>query len=255
MGMTNEELIRKAVITADALAANGKLNPEQSDKFIDYVVDESVLKNNARIIKFRPETLEIDKIGVGQRAAVPKSEATDPGIRRGVSTSKVSLIPKEIMVPVEIGDTFREINIEGENIDNHIMQMFAKQLANDLEELYINGDILGHAVTQSDIIDNGDSSKQVKDNYLALQNGWLRLADSGNVVDMENMTIGLKVYSKLLRSLPTKFRRNKNDLRWFMSPDMWELYMEKLATRATALGDSAAGGNGHMPLGIKAVPA
>ena len=63
MGLTNEELVEKAVITTDALAAAGKLNPAQSEKFLDYVVDETVLKNNARIVRFRNETLEIDKIG------------------------------------------------------------------------------------------------------------------------------------------------------------------------------------------------
>jgi hypothetical protein len=41
-----------------------------------------------------------------------------------------------------------------------------------------------------------------------------------------------------------------------MSPDLWQLYMEKLSTRATALGDNAAGGGGGTPgpFGIQAVP-
>ena len=63
-GISNEELVQKAVITADALASAGKLNPAQSDRFIDFVIDETVLRNNARVVRFRNETLEIDKIGV-----------------------------------------------------------------------------------------------------------------------------------------------------------------------------------------------
>jgi hypothetical protein len=39
-----------------------------------------------------------------------------------------------------------------------------------------------------------------------------------------------------------------------MSPDLWQLYLEKLATRATALGDATAGGGGHAPFGVQAVP-
>ena len=65
--------------------AGGKLNPAQSDKFIDYVIDETVLKDNARIVRFRNEPLDIDKIGVGKRVAVAKAEASDPGVRRGIT--------------------------------------------------------------------------------------------------------------------------------------------------------------------------
>jgi len=181
-GISNEELVQKAVITADALASAGKLNPAQSDRFIDFVIDETVLKDNARTVRFRNETLEIDKIGIGKRAAVPKAEARDPGVRRGVNTSKITLKPSEIMVPFEIGDNFRELNIEGDAVEEHIIQMFATQLANDLEELYVIGDENGPAQVESDLVDNG-SSDYVKDTYLALQDGWSLLADGGHIVD------------------------------------------------------------------------
>ncbi len=251
--MSNEELVQKAVIVADDLAAAGKLNPAQSDRFIDYVVDETVLKNNARTIRFRNEQLDIDKIGIGRRAAVPKAEATDPGVRRGINTSKISLIPKEIMVPFEIGDNFTEINLEGASVEDHIVRMFAKRLANDMEELYILGDQLGPSAVESDILDGGSSVNHVKDSYLALENGWQKLADSGHVVDAEGGNIGLSIFGKAIRQMPTKFRRNKGALRFFTSPDLAQLYMEKLSTRATNLGDSAAGGTGIAPFGVPLV--
>lgn len=254
MGISNEELVQKAVITADALASSGKLNAAQSDTFIDYVIDETVLKDNARIVRFRNETLDIDKIGIGSRVAVPKSEASDPGVRRGVTTSKITLQPHEICVPFEIGDTFKEVNLEGDNIEETIIRLMATQLANDLEELYVLGNKLGHAVIEGDIVDGGSSTQYVKDSYLALVDGWQLLAEGANIVDAAGTNIGLSLFSKALRALPTKFRRNKASLRWFMSPDLWQLYLEKLSTRATALGDSAAGGGSHGPFGIPAVP-
>jgi len=253
-GISNEELVQKAVITADALASAGKLNPAQSDRFIDFVIDETVLKDNARIVRFRNETLEIDKIGIGKRAAVPKAEAKDPGVRRGVNTSKVTLKPSEIMVPFEVGDNFREVNIEGDAVEEHIIQMFATQLANDLEELYLIGDKLGPSQPEGDLVEGGSATDHVKDSYLALQDGWQLLADGGNIVDAAGQNIGLSLFSKAIRSMPTKFRRNKAALRWFMSPDLWQLYLEKLSTRATTLGDSAAGGGTQGPFGITAVP-
>jgi len=252
-GISNQELIEKAVITTDALASAGKLNPAQADKFIDYVVDETVLKNNARVVRFRNETLEIDKIGIGRRAALPKAEAQDPGLRRTISTSKVTLQPREIMVPFEIGDVFKEINIEGEAIEDHVIKMMATQLANDMEELYINGDTVGAAILEGDYKDGGSTSKYVKDKYLALQDGWARLGDGAHVLDAQGKNIGLSIFNSMLRAMPTKFRRNKAALRWFLSPDLAQLYMEKLATRATALGDQAAGGAGQNPFGVPMV--
>jgi hypothetical protein len=251
--ISNEELVQKAVITADALASSGKLNTAQSNRFIDYVIDETALKDNARIIRFRNESLDIDKIGVGARLAVPKSEARDPGIRRGVTTSKITLTPKEIMVPFEIGDTFREINIEGDSIENHIISMMARQAANDIEELYINGNTLGPAEIEGNIVPGGSATQYIKDSYLALFDGWLKLLDSANIVDAEGANIGLSVLGRTFRAMPTKFRRILKDMRFYMAPDLEQIYYEKLSTRATSLGDSVAGGMGHRPFGIPIV--
>lgn len=253
-GLSNEELVRKAVITADAIAANGKLNPAQSDRFIDFVINETVLGNNARVVRFRNEQLDIDKIGVGQRVAMPKAEATDPGLRRGVNTSKVTLAPTEIMIPFEISDIFRDINIEGDDVEEHIIKMMATQAANDVEELYIIGDTTGPSAPESLIKGAGSDTDHVLDSFLKLQDGWQRLADDGNIIDAEGGNIGLSLFSRAIRALPTKFRRNKNMLRWFLSPDLWQIYLEKITTRATALGDTVAGGASHNPFGIPAVP-
>lgn len=253
-GITNEELIQKAVITTDALVNQGKLNPAQSDAFIDFVIEETMLKNNARMVRFRNETLQIDKIGIGKRLAVPKAEAKDPNIRRGVQTSKVELTPREVMVPFEIGDVFREVNIEGDAVEEHIIRMMAAQTANDTEELYINGDKNGHAVLEGDIKEGGSTTEYIKDSYLGLQDGWSRLADGANLVDAQGQNVGLNVFGQMLRAMPTKFRRNLSNLRFFLSPDLWQLFIEKLATRATGLGDRATEGMTHTPFGVPAVP-
>lgn len=251
--MTNEELVRKAAITTDAIATVGRLNAAQSEKFIDYVIDESVLKNNARIIRFRNSELEIDKIGIGNRVTYPKAEAQDPAIRRGITTSKVTMTPKTLITPFEISDEFQEENIEGDDIEDTIIRLMARQLSNDLELLYINGDILGPSILQGDYLPGGSATQYVLDQYLKLFSGWLRNSDGANVYDAASKNIGLSVFSAMLRQLPTKYRRNRGALRWYMSPDLAQLYLEKLSTRATALGDSASGGAAHAPFGVPIV--
>lgn len=253
--MTNEELVQKAVITTDALASQGKLNPAQADAFIDYVFDLSGLKNNARTVKFRNEEMYIDKIGVGRRVAVPATEATDPGTRRGVTTSKVALAPKEIMVPFEISDSFKEINLEGESVEDRIIKMMAAQVANDLETLYIEGDALGRAVVEAEIIEGGDAVKVIKDSYLALADGWLRLGDSGHIVDAANQNIGSNLFSRALQAMPAKFRRNRADLRFITSLDLEQNFREKVSTRATQAGDNALSATQNLtPFGVPLVP-
>jgi hypothetical protein len=253
---TNEELVRKAVITTDALAAAGALNPEQANKFIDYVVDLTGLKNMGRIVRFKPETLDIDKIGIGRRVAMPFTEARDPGVRRGVTTSKVSLTPKEIVVPFEIGDSFKQINIEGESVENHIVKMMATQFGNDVEELYVDGDTTGHAILESDYLDGGSSTEYVQDGYLALLDGWLRLADDGNTVDFEGANISANVFSRMLNAMPIKFRKQKDRLRFLGSPDLEQLFRERISTRATSSGDQALQSQQNLtPFGVQLMPA
>jgi hypothetical protein len=259
MGTTNEELVQanveKAVITTDNLASQGKLNPKQADKFIDYVFDLSGLKNNARTERFNNEQMYIDKIGVGKRVAMPAVEAQAPTGRRGVSTSRVILQPKEIIVPFEIGDTFREINLEGDGVEDHIIKMMAAQLGNDLEQLYIEGDVLGRAATEGDIVDGGDAVKQIKDTYLAMGNGWLRQADSANVVDAAGQNIGANLFSKAMNAMPAKFKRDRANMRWITSIDVEQQFRERVSARGTIAGDQALMSTQALtPFGTPLVP-
>jgi len=253
--MTNEELLQKAAITTDALASAGKLNPAQSAKFLDYVVEEAKLKSIARVERMsKGEAWEIDKIGVGRRVAVPASEAQDPKIRRGVTTSKVTVVPKEIMVPFELGDQFKQVNIEGDDVEDVIVRMMARQAANDLEELFLNGNTLGAAVLESEYMDGGSDTHYRKDSYLALYDGFLRLADAGGSVDAAGANVAAAIFGQAMRQMPTKFRRNRQNLRWLMPSDILELWNEKIAARATGAGDAALTGFDGVPK-IFGVPA
>jgi len=257
--MTNQEifdmLVEKGVILSPSLDGGGKLNPEQADTFIDYVFDETGLKGKVRTVKFDAETMQIDKIGVGKRVAAPAEEGSDPKIRRGVQTSKVELTPVELILPFEIGDDFKQLNIEGDNVEDHIMQMFAKAFANDIEELEIFGDKLGVAVLEGDIIDGGDETRYIKDTYLAKLDGWLRLADNAHIFDGLDADISPAIFSDMINAMPTKFKRNRQNLKFFASPTLEQNYRQKVSARATAAGDAALGTTSNMtPFGVELVP-
>jgi polyhydroxyalkanoate synthesis regulator phasin len=253
--MTNQELMERAAITTAQLVNAGKLNPEQANKFIDYIVDESVLKDIGRIERFRPEEKVIDKIGVGNRVAVRKAEAADPMIRRLVTTSKVTLKPEDIMVPFEIGDRFGRHNIEGDDVEDHIIRMMAEQLANNLDELWLGGLTKMAARPESDIFDNASSTDYIGDDYLSSFSGFLQQAEAGHVVDAENAAIGAAIFNKALLAMPTKFRRNRNMIKFMLSPDHEQSYRESLSQRATPVGDNALQSQLNLtPFGVELMP-
>ena len=248
---TTEEIVRKAAITTDDLASAGKLNDAQADKFIDYVIDVTGIGDYTRVVRFRNENYNIEKIGVGNRVTVPAAEARDPAVRRGITTSKVTLSPVEIMTPFEIGDSFKEINVEGESVEDHIVKMMATQMGNDSEELQINGDTLGRAALESDLIDGGSSSDYIKDSFMGLFNGWLRKADSAHLVDISGQAISSNVFSRMLNAMPSKYKRDRRNLVFLCSQELEQNYRERISTRGTPSGDQAINSSDSMtPFGI-----
>jgi len=255
MATSNEEFVAKAAIVSADLAAAGKLNPKQADKFIDFVFDESILPSFARIERFRNEQLDIDKIGVGQRVAVAASEATDPGLRRGVTHTKVTLEPKEVMLPTELSDTYKEHNIEGESVVTSVLRIFARQLNNDLEEAYIHGNQGGYLAPQSEMLEGGSSTEYVEDTYLALFDGFLTKAQGGNLYDAGGASLSAGLFRRMLSAMPNKFKRNRNLLKWLVPVELEEIWRERVASRATAMGDQALNAAGNLtPYGIEMIP-
>ena len=253
--ISNEDLVKKGIITADALVAAGKLNPKQADRFIDFVIDVTALKGFVRTARFTEETMLIEKIGVGTRVAMPAALATDPGRRRGVDTSKISLTPKEIILPFEIGDQFKELNIEGADIEEKVIRLMSIQLGNDLQELYVNGDLLGAAVIENDIYPPGSTTQYIKDDYLALFDGWLRAADNGAIIDATGDDISSAIFSRMIKAMPDKFKRTRRDMVFLVPSDIEQNYREKVATRATDSGDRALSTMQNLtPFGVELMP-
>ena len=253
--MSNEEILQKAAITTNDIAAAGRLNDAQADAFIDFVIDVTGLKGKTRVVRFRNDKLDIDKIGVGRRVAVAKKEAKDPGVRRKANFSKITLQPEEIMVPWELSDEFVMENLEGERVEDTIMRLMATQMSNDLEELYIQGDKLGAIVPEADLIDGGSPTDVIVDTYLKLQDGWLKLAGQSHIIDHDGQNISNQVFSDMIVEMPSKFKRNKRNLKFFISDTTEQLFRNNLAARATGLGDQAATSQLNlMPFGIELVP-
>lgn len=222
---TQEEILSKAneVTTSVVGAASGGiLNPTQSNRFLDFVVDQSVLMQNARVVRMRAPSMEIDKMAVGTRLLRKATEAVDDGTNAAVTFSKVSLTSVKLRLDWELSTESLEDNIEGASLEDHIAQVMARQTANDLDDLFING--------------NTSSSNTL----LKALDGFIKLSlAGGNVVDEGGDRVSRSTYDRVLRSLPTKYLQRRNDLRFFTGPGLvqdtiYSLGNPNSATEATA---------------------
>jgi hypothetical protein len=253
--MTNQQIMERAAITTAQLAQYGKLNPEQARQFIDYVFDLSVLKSIGRQEKFDAEQKYIEKIGVGNRVAVRKSEAVDSMIRRLVSTSRVVLNPQDVIVPFEISDRFTRHNVEGDGGPDHVIKMMATQVANNADELWIGGITTVLSRLENEIFDGGSTSLYIGDDYLSMFNGFLVQSASGNVVDAANSAVDSSNFNKAILAMPVKYRRNRNLLKFLLSPDHEQAWREYAGQRMTPAGDTALQSEANLtPYGVELIP-
>ena len=219
--MDQNELLQKALETADLIAGGGELNPEQSEKFITYLHDMSVMAKDARSIPMKSRKRDINKIGVGARASVPAVEGQDPSVRKKPTFKKATLDTVEIMTPFSVTYDVFEDNIEKENLEDSIIKLFATQIAMDHEELYIMGD-----------------TAHPSDTFLQLTDGWRKIAKtSGHLYEHGGNGITTEVLGKLLDMMPEKFMRDYNDLRYYVSPKFEHNYKRLLGQRPTPTGD------------------
>ncbi len=222
---TQEEILAKANEVTTSVVSNasgGILKPEQSNRFLDYVVDQSVLMKNARVVRMRTPSMEIDKLAVGTRLMRKATEATDDGSNAAVTFSKVSLTSVKLRLDWELSTEALEDNIEGASLEDHLAQVMARQTANDLDDLLING--------------NTSSNNAL----LKALDGFTKLALAGaTVVDEGGNNVSRATFDRVLRNLPNKYLQKRNELRFFTGPGVvqdvsFSLQNPNSATAATA---------------------
>jgi len=235
---SQEEILSKADEVTTGVVGNdsgGLMKPAQSNRFLDFVIDQSVLMQNARVVRMRTPQMEIDKVSVGTRLLSKATEATDSGANAAVTFSKVSLSTVKLRLDWALSTESLEDNIEGASLEDHIAQVMARQTANDLDDLFINGN------TSSN---NG---------LLKALDGFVKLAKTnGRVVDEAGNQVSRATYDRILRNMPTKYLQRRNELRFFsgsgnVQDTIYSLGNPNSATAATAGAPSPGYVTGNVP--------
>ena len=234
----SNELLQKVIETTTVGAdGGGLLKPEQSNRFIDYMFDATILTRVARTIRMRADTTEIDKIGVGERLMVLATEASNAGqTDAGATFTKVSLTTKKLRLDWELSSESLEDNIEGADLEDHIARLMATQAGNDVEDLALNGDT---SLTSNALLKAFDGFRK-----LALTGGY--------VVDAGGNTITKAVFNSALKALPRKYKQRRNQLRFFTGSNLVQDYLYNLTTVGSTPEDIASSilrGNPAAPEG------
>lgn len=222
---TTKELLRKAVDTSVVgNGGGGLLNAKQSNRFLDWVFDQSVLAKNSRVVRMNEPTIDVDKVDITSRKMRKATEGTNDGLDADPSFTKISMTTTKIRLDWQITTEALEDNIEGNSLEDHVAQIMARQTANDLEDLYIHGDTASG------------------DNLLKSFDGWRKLARANaNVVDAAGDNLTRQTFDKALRSLPNKYLQRRAALMWSTSSGLLQDYIWSLTLANGAEGAPSPG--------------
>jgi len=212
----------------------GVLNPEQSRQFIDYIFDEMVLANDGRRVVMKANTMEVDKVRVGSRLVAKATQAEQTGANSAPAFTKIELTTTKFRLDYELSTESLEDNIEGQQLEDHIVRLMATQFGNDLEDIAING----RPATSGDGTYNNTLAGFVRQtldtNYTGAHEAaaaaatmtdiWESSPESG---DGSKTTLSLKAIEAVYNALPRKFKARRQDLKFYMdSKHLQELIAE-----------------------------
>jgi hypothetical protein len=210
-------------------AGSGILRPEQARRFIDYVWDATILAKDGRRVTMRANTMELEKVNVGERVIRAAAQAVGDYTNAGATFSKVELTTKKIRLDWEVSAEALEDNIEGAALEDHIVRLMTNAFGNDIEDLAING--------------TGDSADGA---FIGIMNGFVnRVKEDGDaheaVVTVANDNWTTDAMQKIILAMPRKYRAIKSNLKFYAGTDAFQGIIKNNGTLADAIAEAFAG--------------
>jgi HK97 family phage major capsid protein len=205
----------------------GVLNPAQSAQFIDYIFDEMVLANDGRRVVMRGNTMELDKVRVGSRLVAKATQAEDTGANSAPAFTKIELTTTKFRLDYELSTESLEDNIEGAQLEDHVVRLMATQFGNDLEDIAINGrpGTTGDGTYNNTLA--GFIRQTLDTNYAGAHEAAAAAATLTGIWDSTTPKLTLEALETIYNALPRKFKARRQDLKFYMnSKHLQELIAE-----------------------------
>ena len=227
---SNRQLIKDTITSGDTITGankGGRLTPEQANKFITYMVDNTEFLKDIKVERMNAPEKQLDFYQIASRIIRKATEGVSPSELAGITTSRKELRSVKVRLSADITSEFSEDNIEGQSAKDRIARDLAQQFSNDLADLMLNGDTAATG-TDADFLTIGDGIiKQAK------------TSTDTHKFDLKNKTDYKGViFPGMLALMPDKFKNNKEDLRFYCSSSVADAYTLSIADRITVLGDN-----------------
>jgi HK97 family phage major capsid protein len=219
-------------------AGSGILRPEQARRFIDYVWDATVLAKDGRRVTMRANTMELEKVNVGERVIRAASQAIGNYENTGAQFSKVELTTKKIRLDWEVSAEALEDGIEGAALEDHLVRLMTNAFANDIEDLAING------------LGSGNNA------FLNIMEGFVnRVKTNGDaheaLVTVADNAWTPEVMQQIILAMPRKYRAIKSNLKFYAGTDAFQGIVKNNGTLSDAIAE-ALGHNGNTQANTQA---
>jgi hypothetical protein len=210
------------------------IQPEEADQLIDYVVDESQMFKLATVERMNTNELEIRFIDLS--GGILRLAVCNATPEESVSISNTNKCLKTISLDAKffLCDDDLQDGLTGPQLEQQIMRMTAETIANETERIAWMGNTNGSYTDPAN----------VNNSVMTARDMWYRQLQQGNIQNAGgfgdgNRNISFHKLNCLQRALPTKYRRNPEQLRIFMAMDMWHDLAELHQGRETDLGDKS----------------
>jgi HK97 family phage major capsid protein len=219
-------------------AGSGILRPEQARRFIDYVWDATVLAKDGRRVTMRANTMELEKVNVGERVIRAAAQAIGNYDNTGAQFSKVELSTRKIRLDWEVSAEALEDGIEGAALEDTLVRLMTNAFANDIEDLAINGTGTGN------------------DSFLNIMEGFVNREKTNNDAHEALVTVAdnawtPEVMQQIILAMPRKYRAIKSNLKFYAGTDAFQGIVKNNGTLSDAIAE-ALGKNGNTQANTQA---
>ena len=269
-GYNNRRLLEKATMTTGDFTGGvgaGTLTIEQIETFLRLAITRQVMLPDVRTVMANSNKWQENKIQFDNRILRPGTEYSRlveaDRVEGQTGTIEISTVLLRGEIP--ISDEVMEDNVEREGFGNTVMTMVAERAGADVEDLLLNGD---NTISQTHAAntDVGSVGLGAEDSlsgrlYFRQLDGWLAQCLRGtgaNVVNYINEGDDYQtLFTKMMVDMPDRYKRDKQNMRYYVSDTLEEKYRDQIAQRGTPLGDKILEGTQELKyqgVPIKSVP-
>ena len=238
-----QKLLKKSGQVDDTTLPASILNRQQADRFIDLVVDTSVLLKNIRVVRVDHPKGQINRLNLADISSEGVSAVSTP----------TTYVPSESVIEYDMVkyrsafDLTRDFefdNIEKMAVRDTLLNMFTKRIRKDNEIALIQSD---------DTLPTGDNASAFN-KLCGVNNGIRKIllenVPAANILDANGASVSKDLFYVAKGLIPVDYQVNEPDYRWIMNTAAHDKWVYDFQDRQTTAGDNAQGGVAPGPWGI-----